>query len=422
MTEAECLLRSGAMYRNRVGLLPSLGGGELIFVGAKPGGVSIFVGDAPIYHFDLEGRWQRAYLDDRHYLKALDTSVMAVERVREDKNLVLVRRTLPFEEAVDVDARVRDAAIDLAERVALGKAQAVAPPADISTFPTGELLDFLDRVAAWDASAWFRHRERFSKVYGPWPVLAPDAAQPIVLQASVGQRFSPGLGGKPGHEHLALSVDEFRAHVAAVGELWGRRIEQTREIQLAGPDVVARPAEEVEALLQTIARALPMGEPNSRSARRIRAVVEEGQGPPSHPLAVWKRFRELRLSRVDIAIESLAPSVREQLGRPETPWDVATLWATLGEAGLERGLILLTGLNSPEHLTLAIRFLEGLDLQTSDLIALLDAREMGSVSEPLLLDPPAALQQRLEFKQAIEPLRQRHRFKVMVYDPDKRWT
>ena len=82
-TEAACLLQSGALYRRRVGLVPISERAEMVFAGFKRGAFSLYFGDAPIYHFDLEGRWQRAYLEPTHYLKSLDTRVQMIDRVRE---------------------------------------------------------------------------------------------------------------------------------------------------------------------------------------------------------------------------------------------------------------------------------------------------------------------------------------------------
>ena len=62
-TEAACLLEQGALYRRRIGLEPVGGDGEPIFAGFKHGAFSLYFGDAPIYHFDLEGRWQRAFVE-----------------------------------------------------------------------------------------------------------------------------------------------------------------------------------------------------------------------------------------------------------------------------------------------------------------------------------------------------------------------
>ena len=58
-TEAACLLDSGAIYWKRAGMHP--GEGDPIFAGFKRGAFSLYFGDAPIYHFDLEGRWQRTW-------------------------------------------------------------------------------------------------------------------------------------------------------------------------------------------------------------------------------------------------------------------------------------------------------------------------------------------------------------------------
>ena len=80
-TEAACLLQSGALYHHRIGLQPEQG--DFVFAGFKQGAFSLYFGDSPIFHFDLEGRWQRAYIRDRHYLKRLDASIHEINRVRE---------------------------------------------------------------------------------------------------------------------------------------------------------------------------------------------------------------------------------------------------------------------------------------------------------------------------------------------------
>src|SRR5947199_10180530 len=112
-SEAAGLLRAGALYTRRLGLRPPTGPPDLIFAGFKHGAFSIYFGDAPIYHFDLEGRWQRAFVDGLHYLKGLDAVVQVIDRVREGPNLVLNRRTLDSAEATDFDAQVRTVALEL---------------------------------------------------------------------------------------------------------------------------------------------------------------------------------------------------------------------------------------------------------------------------------------------------------------------
>ena len=69
-SEAACLLQTGAQYTRRLGLRD--GSGRLVFAGQKRGVFSLYFDDELICHFDLEGRWQRAYVAGLHYRKALD--------------------------------------------------------------------------------------------------------------------------------------------------------------------------------------------------------------------------------------------------------------------------------------------------------------------------------------------------------------
>src|SRR5436309_625498 len=126
-TEAEALFESGALYGRRA--LFRTTGGEPLFAGLKPGALSLYFGDEPFFHFDLEGRWQRAYADGRHWHKGLDSTVQTIERTRRGVNLVLTRRTLGFAEASDFDARVRSTALDLIAALGAGRLEPAEPAA-----------------------------------------------------------------------------------------------------------------------------------------------------------------------------------------------------------------------------------------------------------------------------------------------------
>ncbi len=156
LSEAACLIEQGATYRRRVGLKPVQGDGEPIFTGFKPGAFAVYFGDAPFYHFDLEGRWQRAFVDGTHYRKSLDGGVQCIDRVREGPNLVLKRRTLTQAAASEFDSQVRSMALDLIADLDAGKLGRVEPssPKAIALRPD-ELREFLARISRWDATAWF---------------------------------------------------------------------------------------------------------------------------------------------------------------------------------------------------------------------------------------------------------------------------
>ena len=143
LSEAACLVEQGATYRRRVGFKPVDRDGETIFTGFKPGAFAIYFGDAPFFHFDLEGRWQRAFVEGTHFLKGLDGTVQSIDRVREGPNLVLKRSTLYDTAADDFDLRVRlmaEGFIGDLDALRLGRIEPASPKA-IPLSP-GELAPF----------------------------------------------------------------------------------------------------------------------------------------------------------------------------------------------------------------------------------------------------------------------------------------
>ena len=100
LTEAACLLKQGALYQRRIGFEPVEAAAIPIFTGFKHGAFSVYFGDAPIYHFDLEGRWQRAFVEGIHYLKGLDAKSRPSTGFAREPNLVSERRTLGDAEPV----------------------------------------------------------------------------------------------------------------------------------------------------------------------------------------------------------------------------------------------------------------------------------------------------------------------------------
>src|SRR4051812_21666250 len=257
-TEAACLLQTGALYTRRIGLKDA--SGRLIFAGVKRGAFSLYFDDAPIYHFDLAGRWQRAFLDGIHYRKALDNSVVAIDRVREGANLVLKRRSLSFAETSDLDASIRDVAIDLIDRLSSDRLERVCPPDAILPMTDAELRSSLDRISGWDASSWFAHKERYLAAYGPLGFLPPDAHQAIVLQATLGDDRPLGFGGRAPIEHAVRTPEEFSHHARAVSALLGPRVLQNNGVFLGEGDVLRRPIADVSAYFDVISEVFPLRE------------------------------------------------------------------------------------------------------------------------------------------------------------------
>ena len=431
-TEAACLLETGALYRERVGLVPSGGRGDPVFAGVKHGAFSLYFGDAPIYHFDLEGRWQRAYLDGLHYLKGLDAEVHELARVREGANLVLRRRQLSVGEAADLDARIRLVSLDIVAGLAEGRFRRQEPPV-ARALPLGndELHELLERIARWDATAWIAHRGRYTGTYGPLPFLPPECQNAVVLQATLGHSGGRTFGLATPHEPYFRSHDEFARHIREVVALWGRRLLQSRIIFLSGDHLLQQPLKDIEKYLDAIRQAFPVRSPvEARGVRfvGIHALSDDFSGR-GLGAGGWSRIAERGLTRVSLGVESGAPVVRSAYGKDWEDDELRSTVSDLKTAGLGVSVLALVGAGgierSDEHVEATARLIGSLELGQGDFVFLLDENEIHSPG----LSPPGAthlnridwLDQQRRMREAMASLKKRG-VKVLPYTIEKQWT
>ena len=357
-----------------------LGQGDPIFAGLKQGAFSLYFGDAPMYHFDLEGRWQRAFVEGVHYLKGLDADVHAIDRVREGMNLVLHRRRLGYGEASDLDARVRSVALELLADVGADRVRFRSPPpAKAQPLDRAEIDQFLERISRWDGAAWFAHRERYLGTYGTLPFLPPDCLNAVVLQATLGHAGGRSFGLGPVAEHYLRSSVEFEGHAREVAALWGLRLAQTRVAFLAGGDVLRRPAADVAAYLDTVKQTFSI-EPKG-SSRTEESVERESTVPriegiqafldeftsPRPDRSAWREFAARGLARVSLGVESGNRSVRALYGKHWDDEELRSCVADLKAAGIAVSVLTLVGAGGVErseaHVEQTAGLIESLDLR-----------------------------------------------------------
>lgn len=434
-TEAACLLRTGNLYSRRTGLKPA--NGEMIFAGVKHGAFSLYFGDEPYVHFDLDGRWQRTFRAGVHYRKALDGSIDAIDRVREGANMVLHRRALSFAESTDLDATIRAEALNVLAALGSGGLESSPPPAETCPLAPESLRELLERVVRWDAAAWFAQREIYLGTYGPLPFLPPDAHQAVVLQATLGHPGGVAFGGAAPADHYVRSVTEFAEHARTVSKLLGRRVAQNRNVFLAGSDVLRQPAEVVEGYLEEVARVFPID--RAAAAQRRSALPEDAVclrgidtfvddfrlGLPDR--AGWSSLHGLYLGRVNLGVESGDPHVRERYGKTWRNDELLKTITDMKSAGIELGLILLVGAGGAEmaeaHVGATADLVNALELTRGDLVYLVDAEEVGTVPTGWTpLRGEGWLNQQSAFKERLEPVRSRRGAKIAPYSLEKQWN
>jgi len=441
-TEAACLLEQGALYRRRIGFEPVEAGGDPIFTGFKRGAFSVYFGDAPIYHFDLDGRWQRAFVEGIHYLKGLDATVQAIDRVREGANLVLKRRTLGDAEASDFDVKVRSMALELISDMDGGRFRRREPPAGkAQALASDNLRGFLEQISRWDASRWLAHRQRYLATYGPLPFLPPECQNALVLQATLGNVGGISFGLSPTAEPYTRSPAEFEQHANDVSALWGNRLVQSRVVFLAESDMLREPVEKVVAYLDTVRRTYPI-EPKMPGSKPDRANDDDtiprfdcvhafldNFTLPRPDRAAWGEFATRGLVRISLGVESGDPDVRALYHKSWADDDLLAIVADLKSAGLGVSLLTLVGAGGVEraesHVRLTTQLIDSLDLGAGDFVFLLDENEIRdpnrSPESLRLLQGPAWSAQQAKLKEALAPLKKKG-VKVLPYTMEKQWT
>jgi hypothetical protein len=427
-TEAACLLQSGSMYARRLGLKTN--SGQEIFAGVKPGAVSLYFGDAPIYHFDLDGRWQRAFVNGTHYLKGLDTTVRSIDRERESGAMVLLRETLPDNVKADLDASIRSVALGLIEDLDSARLEVLPPPAKAVIFTPEEFRSFLERVVHWDLAGWSSLRKRYEAAYGPLSFMPPDCPNALILQATLGHAGGRAFGGAPPVEHYVRSSGEFLKHARAVGRLVSFRVAQLRRIFLGGADLLHCPLADVLDYLGTIGRVFAIGPERPAKGNAwndfpgklgtVHAFLDDFSDPLPD-LEGWQQLRAAHLGHVTLGVESGDAEIRASFGKDWQSESLRTTVEKLKEVGIGVGMVFLVGAGgragADRHVEATSSLLHSLPLGRADLVSLVDVRTLSDSSgEGALSDEETAAQvAAIKARSSKGP-------KVVVYNPLKRWA
>lgn len=358
-SEAAALLRVGAIYPRRIGLRDAAG--HLLFAGVKRGAFSLYFDDEPIFHFDLEGRWQRAYIDGNHYRKSLNQSVDKIGRSRVQEGIALSRRVASRTEIDSLDDSIRAIALDVCVGLSKGRFSFVPPPDPAATLGVEDLRDLLDRVPTWDAAAWFALKEDYVRVYGTRAsFIPPDAQNAIVLQP-----FDS--------EGRLRDEDRFSSHCRDVAELLGRRAIQASTAFLDDASSLRRPIGEILTNLEAMATIFPVRDdarpimpralpPDRVSLSGIDLSFEfwhEGAALPD--LEGWQAIASRRVRRVTVSFRN-----------PGTGDESAASIAFAKQAGLALSLVLPYGRSDSERLAALSEVVNSLPLSRGDSVYLME--------------------------------------------------
>lgn len=277
------------------------------------------VDDALVSSWDLAGRPYALVRGTGTYRRGLDGRLLWKREARADGPRR--RRRLPAEEGEPiVDAARAEASLAL---TALGGGPS-------------EAVQRLRQVVAMDAAALRDDAVRFLAASGPVGILPPDQYLALVVRVTEGcswnactfcrlYRDVPFRWKGPG---------ELLAHVAALRAYFGPSIALRRSLFLGDANALCLAHDRLLPLVEVVARELP-GAP-------LFSFLDAWTGHRK-TVAEWRDYAALGLRRVYLGLETGDPGLLAWLEKPGSPRDVVDLVASLHEAGIAAGVIVLLG-------------------------------------------------------------------------------
>ncbi len=287
------------------------------------GGAStvLAVGDTVVSSWDLSGRPYALVRESGTWRRGLDGRFLHKREAKSDGPRVRERRSAA-EGAAVVEAARGEAV------TALGLLAAGDAPTDAQ--------ERLRAAVAMDRGALARDAERFLTACGPVSILPPDQYLALVVRVTEGCSwdactFCSLYEGVP---FRARTRDEVARHVAALRDYFGPSVALRRSIFLGDANALCLSPERLLPLLDVVGEAFP--------GRPLHSFVDAGTGG-RHGTEPWRGYRARGLRRVYVGLETGDAALLARLGKAGTPDDAERLVASLHEAGVAAGVIVLLG-------------------------------------------------------------------------------
>ena len=316
---------------------------------------SLYAASGDAAHFDLEGRWQRAQLGARRFLRGLDGRVLQ-----------------RFAGAHHEDVRVSPAGPVHAVVAALVGRALPGAPVELSL------------AAEWTVARLLGEARRFLEVYRPVGVLPPDRYRSLIIQLTEGCAYNGCLFCSlyKGQSFRVKDVEELRQHVRAAKAFVGSGVAERRGIFLGEANALSAPQATLLAAFDVLEDELASLVHGSGPSRGVSAFIDA--------FSEWKSSAELAtlrargLTRVFLGVESGDERTLGALGKPSSERAVRAVVERAKAAGVSVGLTLLVGLG-PEHVDASAALVCSLPLDEGDVVYL----------SPLSIAPGSTLEREL---------------------------
>ncbi len=285
------------------------------------------------YSFDQAGRLLGLFTNERSYQRALDHRL--VERQRGPD--LPRRRELDPAERDALLAQTFDTLRQLAHDL---------PRLGLSAQDARLLAEALNRVLAFGPDRLAADGAQYAALYKPVSILPPDQYLALVLQATEGCSWNrcTFCGLYRDRAFRIKSLDEFRAHCAAVRDFFGEGITLRRGIFLADANALIIPQARLEGLMEIAQQyfALPDGPRPVFSF--VSAFDVERKSADE-----WRRLAALGLQRAYIGLETGDDTLLTFLNKLGKVDDVIAAVHALRAGGIAVGVIVMAGIGGDRY-------------------------------------------------------------------------
>jgi radical SAM family protein len=337
--------------------------------------------------FDGAGRLIRAFRDGRSIRRSLDNRFIE-KRKAGTYPWSYVRRELDPPERRGLLGAIAGELTDLQR--CLGKAEVILPEEQ-----RGVLGARLKAILYWTPEALEGDARRFRSVYLPIPILPPDQYRALVVQVTEGCSYNQCTFCRFYRDRpfRAKSLQEFRAHLRDVRGFFGEGLRLRKSVFLADANaLVLSPARLLE-VFGLLREELPQG---PEGLCGVYSFLDAFSGMPKSS-EYFRELAEQGLRRVYIGLESGCDDLLRFLRKPATAAEASELVASLREAGVHVGIIVMVGIGgdryADRHLAETLCVVNAMRLGPGDFLYL----------SPLAADPDSAYRQQ-EGEAGIRPL------------------
>lgn len=363
--------------------------GTQVAAGVREHSLAVTVDFNQVYTFDRAGRLLGYFDHGTYYRRSLDHRLLRKSRAKDGSWSV---RTLDSDEASAQYEEMFRPLREIAQH--LKKNRVVWTDTVEVPERRRQALAVFAQITAMDPSGLAADAERFRSVYTPVAILPPDQYLALVVQVTQGCsynkcRFCHFYRDEP---FRVKSASEFAGHIDEVEKFFGPGVSVRQSVFLADANALVAESGKLLPMLRLVnERFMQNTGSGAFRPKGIYSFVDSFHTQFEQP-EIWSEYANLGVKRVYLGVESGCDELLERMDKPTNAESVTRAVTVLKDAGIDVGIILITGLGgadfSKRHVEASGQLLQKLPLNGRDIVYFSPYVETGSAEAMAEFGPP----------------------------------